>query len=122
MSKHRIIGLHLNEIPKQLETTVIKLLKQCKHCTNGGFKVFFFCNNVSDVEREEFVKRNDSEFLRNTVEIVDKNNEFIFFVVTENGAIDNDYRYKVEGKNIITGLNEYIKLMEHINNREGRRR
>ena len=112
----RSIGLNLDDV-LECELNVIGLLEKCKQHTNGSFKVFLFQNGVPETKVEEFIKRNNKNLINNNIEISNKINERVFFLITKKSSLNENYRYKVEG-NIITGLSEYIKMMQHIINRE----
>ena len=108
----RSIGMNLHDVFEH-ETLIIDLLKKCKKKANGGFKVFLFHNGILETELENFVTRNNGEFMQTNIEITDDFDNSVFFLITKNGTPDVNYRYKVVGS-VESGINHYLRLMQHI--------
>ena len=102
------------------ESDVMKLLLKCRNLSGKNFQVIFWNQSLSKKQCSDFKKRNRAYFHKLNINITDDYSENVWFLI-EN-FLRNDvssYRYKFVG-NLLSGINEYIKIVNHIMRREER--
>ena len=115
MMKYYSIGMKLNDVIKDKDTEQIVLenIRRCSKLVGKLFKVVFWHVNLTEQECKEFVKRNEHLLFEVNTQIT-KMAVPVWFAIDD----DKDSRYRYDG-DILTGISQYIKIINHIKKRDG---
>ena len=101
---------------KILKKKVLENIRYCRKLVGKQFRVIFWNENLSEKECKDFVKKNEHLLFEITTKIT-KRFDTTWFLIESDGD-KSSWRYKHNG-NILEGIASYIKMMKHMNKREG---
>ena len=109
------IGMKLDDVIKDKDTeqTILENIRRCSNIVGKLFKVVFWHVNLTEQNCKDFVKRNEHLLFEVNTKIT-KVQEDVWFLIGEG----NSSRYRCEG-DILQGISEYIKMINHIKKRDG---
>jgi len=115
MLRYYSIGMKLNDVIKNKDTEQIILenIQRCSKLVGKYFKVIFWHDGLTEEQCKEFVKRNEKLLFKVNTKIT-KIQESVWFTVGEGDG----GRYRCEG-DILQGIAEYLKIVNHIRKRDG---
>jgi len=118
MTIHKSITVKLDDVVAdvELEKKIMKKLNKCRNISGKNFKVIFWHKNLSEGDCKRFVKRNQELLFDLNTEIT-KSNKSTWLIIDSNDEMKIPWRYKWSG-GILSGLDEYVKLVNHISKRE----
>ena len=103
-------------IDKDFEKNVLENIRYCRKLVGKQFRVIFWNENLTDIECENFVKRNEHLLFEVTTKIT-KIFEPVWFLIRSEGD-RSSWRYKSDGA-ILDGIASYLKIVKHMNNING---
>ena len=115
MMKYYSLGMKLNDVIKDKDTeqVVLENIRRCSKLVGKFFKVVFWHVNLTEQECKAFVKRNEHLLFEVNTKIT-KVKEPVWFSIGDS----KEGRYRCEG-DILHGISEYIKIVNHIKKRDG---
>ena len=119
MMPYYSIRMKLNDVikDKDIEQTILENVKRCSNIVGKFFQVVFWHENLTEEDCKEFVRRNEKLLFEVNTKIT-KKFENIWFLI--NSINDKSHcRYKYEG-DILGGIAEYLKIINHIKKRDGK--
>jgi len=110
------LKMKLNDVIGKDEKVILENIRRCKLFVGKTFKVIFRNDGLSEEECQDFVKRNEKMLFEIRTQITSKNSPFDSCWILIDTELKNKSkrRFKYEG-NIITGIEEYIKMIKHLN-------
>ena len=112
------IRMKLNDVIKDRDTEQVTLenIRRCSKIVGKLFQIIFWHENLTEQNCKDFVKRNEQLLFKFNTEITKNPKESWFLIGSK---IEKIYqRYRFDG-DIISGLDEYIRLVNHIKKRDG---
>ena len=118
--KYQSVMIKLNDVimDGEVEGKIINKLLECKNLSGKMFKVFFWHKDLTEKDCKEFVMRNEDILFELNTEIT-KLNKDTWLIVDSISENESKWRYKWDG-GIISGLDEYIRLVNHTKKRHRR--
>ena len=115
MMKYYSIGMKLNDVIKDKDTeqVILENIRRCSNIVGRFFKVVFWHVNLTEQECKDFVKRNEHLLFEVNTQIT-KRAVPVWFLIGDG----KDGRYRFDG-NILQGISEYLKIINHIKRRDG---
>ena len=120
MKSSRSIGVFLDLVIGPNEKKIFEQLKQCsRQVAKQHFKVLFFHSGLKETQIKSFIQRNSDDVFYINVDITKDFNRRVFYMIEPESSkiVIWNFRYKFMG-NIIPGLVEYKKLINHVSKRE----
>ena len=94
------------------EERILENIKYCSRLVGKTFKVIFWNDNVSEVDLNKFVKKNQETLFQINTKITKKNYpEQVWFLINSNGD-KCKATYTFSGT-ILNGIASYIKTIKH---------
>ena len=117
MMKYYSIGMKLDDVIKDRDTeqVVLENIRRCSNIVDKMFKVVFWHVNLTEQNCKDFVKRNEHLLFEVNTKIT-KIQEDVWFSIGESKVKDG--RYTFDG-DILQGISEYLKMINHIKKRDG---
>ena len=102
---------------KDIEQTVLENIRRCSNIVGKMFQVIFWHENLLEEDCKEFVKRNEKLLFEVNTKIT-KRFEPVWFLINSRNE-KSPCRYRYEG-DILDGIVEYLKIIKHIQKRDGK--
>ena len=99
---------------KDKEQTILENIRRCSNIVGKMFKVVFWHVNLTEQECKDFVKRNEHLLFEVNTKITKIQEDIWFSIDSEKSS----GRYTFDG-DILQGISEYIKMINHIKKRDG---
>ena len=117
MNRYHSLRLNLDEITSDnsFEEDILQKLLKCRNHIGKEFKLILWNKKISEKDVKLFVKRNNDTLFKLNTKIT-KEFKRVWFLIDQYGEDSSQYRYKWTG-NISKGLDEYIKMINHIRKR-----
>jgi len=117
MIKYYSLRMKLEDVIKDRDTeqTILENIRRCSKIVGKLFKVIFWHNGLSEKDCKEFVKRNEKLLFEVNTSIT-KTKEIVWFSI---GDDVSKSRYSFSGE-ILSGISEYLKIINHIIKRDGK--
>ena len=108
------IGMKLDDVIKDKDEEQIMLenIRRCSNIVGELFRVVFWHENLTEEDCKNFVKRNEHLLFEVNTKIT-KTKEKVWFLIG-----DGKGRYRFDG-DILNGISEYIKIINHMKKRDG---
>ena len=116
MMKYYSMGMNLEDVIKDKDTeqVILENIRRCSNLVGKMFKVVFWNVNLSEQNCKDFVKRNEHLLFEVHTQIT-KRIVPVWFLIGE--GKDKAGRYRFDG-DILQGISQYIKIINHINKRD----
>ena len=120
MMQYYSIRMNLEDVIKDKDTEqlILENIRRCSNIVGKFFKVVFWHENLSEKECKDFIKRNEKLLFEVNTKITKRFESTWFLINSRNEKSSGRYRY--EG-NILDGIVEYLKIINHIKKRDGER-
>ena len=117
MMKYYSIGMKLDDVIKDEDTeqVILENIRRCSNIVGKWFKVVFWHVNLTEQNCKDFVKRNEHLLFEVNTKITKIKEDVWFFI---GDGEDKAGRYRFDG-DILNGISEYIKIINHIKKRDG---
>ena len=117
MMKYYSIGMKLNDVIKDKDTeqVILENIRRCSNIVGKTFKVVFWHVNLTEQNCKDFVKRNEHLLFEVNTKIT-KIQEDVWFSIGESKVKEG--RYTFDG-DILQGISEYLKIINHMKKRDG---
>ena len=100
---------------KNTEQIILENIRRCSKLVGREFKVIFWHVNLTEQECKDFVKRNEHLLFEVNTKITKVQEDVWFSIDSKKGS----GRYTFDG-DILKGISEYLKIINHINKRDGK--
>ena len=109
------IRMNLEDVikDKNTEQTVLENIRRCSKLVGKSFKVIFWNVNLTEQNCKDFVKRNEHLLFEVNTKIT-KTKEDVWFLIGEGDG----GRFTFDG-DILQGISEYLKIINHMKKRDG---
>ena len=118
MMKYYSIGMKLNDVIKDKDTeqVILENIRRCSNIVGKMFKVVFWHDNLTEQNCKDFVKRNEHLLFEVNTKITKRFENTWFLINSRNEKSSGRYRYECD---ILEGIVEYLKIINHIKKRDG---
>ena len=118
MIKYYSIGMKLDDVikDKDIEQVILENIRRCSNIVGRFFKVIFWHENLTEQNCKDFVKRNEHLLFEVNTKITKEYGDVWFLIDSINEK--SIFRYKCES-DILTGISEYLKIINHMKKRDG---
>ena len=112
------IRMNLEDVIKDKDTEqlILENIRRCSNIVGKWFKVVFWHVNLTEQECKDFVNRNEHLLFKVNTKITKRFENTWFLINSRNEKSSGRYRYEGD---IIRGIVEYIKIINHIKKRDG---
>jgi len=119
MMSYYSIRMKLEDVIKDKDTeqTILENIRRCSKITGKMFQVIFWHENLTEKQCKDFVRRNEKLLFEVNTKITKKFEDVWFLINSINEKSSGRYRYEGD---ILQGISEYIKIINHIKKRDGR--
>ena len=122
MMKYYSLEIKLDDVVKDsgLELTILENIRRCSKIVGKTFKVIFWHENLTEKDCRDFIERNEHLLFEVHTQLskgpVDT--WFIIYDYFDRKKIDCRTRYRVEDTDILSGISRYLKVINHLKNKE----
>ena len=118
MMPYYSIRMKLDDVirDKDIEQTILENIRRCSKIVGKLFQVVFWHESLTEEDCKEFVRRNEKLLFEVNTKITKKFENIWFLINSINDK--SNCRYKYEG-DILGGIAEYMKIINHIKKRDG---
>ena len=124
MMKYYSLEIKLDDVVKDsgIELTILENIRRCSKIVGKTFKVIFWHENLSEQDCKDFIERNEHLLFEVHTQLskVPVDTWFIIYDVLDKNKINCRTRYRVEDTDILSGISRYLKLINHLQNKEDR--
>ena len=112
--KFMSLRIKLDDVVKtdDVETQILENIRYCNNVVGSRFRVIFWNENLSTDECKKFIERNEKLLFEVNTKITKEFNYSWFLIVGKNDKSDSRYQFK--GKNILSGIAEYLKVAKFL--------
>ena len=100
---------------KDVEQTILENVRRCSTLVGREFQVVFWHVNLTEQNCKDFVKRNEHLLFEVNTKITKRFESTWFLINSRNEKSSGRYRYEGD---ILSGISEYIKIINHIKKRD----
>ena len=101
---------------KKKEQVILENIQRCSKLVGTYFQVVFWHENLTEKDCKNFVKRNEKLLFEVNSKITKEYGDVWFLIDSINEK--SIFRYKCKS-DILTGIAEYLKIINHMKNRDG---
>ena len=122
MMQYYSLEIKLDDVIKDsgLELTILENIRRCSKIVGKTFKVIFWHENLTEKDCKDFIERNEHLLFEVHTQLskgpVDT--WFIIYDYLDKNKIDCRTRYRVEDTDILSGISRYLKVINHLKNKE----
>ena len=115
MMQYYSLEMKLDDVIKDsgTELTILENVRRCSTLVGMAFQVVFWHVNLTEQECKDFVKRNEHLLFEVHTQIT-KRIIPVWFTIGDNGG----GRYSFDG-DILQGISQYLKIINHMKKRDG---
>ena len=122
MMKYYSLEMKLDDVIKdgELELTILENIRRCSKIVGKTFKVIFWHENLSEKDCKDFIERNEHLLFEVHTQLTKRpiDTWFIIYDYLDRKKIDCRTRYRVEDIDILSGISRYLKVINHLKNKE----
>ena len=122
MMKYYSLEMKLDDVVKDggTELTILENIRRCSKIVGKTFKVIFWHENMTERDCKDFIERNEHLLFEVHTQLskgpVDT--WFIIYDYLDKKKINCRTRYRVEDTDILSGISTYLKVINHLKNKE----
>ena len=118
MIRYYSLRMNLEDVIKNKDTEqlVLENVRRCSKLVGKLFKIIFWHENLTEKECKDFVKRNEHLLFEVNTKIT-KGFENTWFLINSKNE-KSSCRYRYEGGDMLEGIVEYLKIINHIKKRD----
>ena len=119
MVQYYSLGMRLNDVIKDrdIEQTILENVRRCSKIVGKTFKVVFWHEGLTEKDCKDFIKRNEKLLFEVNTKIT-KDFERVWFLIGSNYKTQGSRYSYVHDGDILNGISQYIKIINHIKSRE----
>ena len=122
MMKYYSLEIKLDDVVKDsgTELTILENIRRCSKIVGKTFKVIFWHENLTEQDCKDFIERNEHLLFEVHTQLVKRpvDTWFIIYDYLDRKKIDCRTRYRVEDTDILSGISRYLKVINHLKNKE----
>ena len=122
MMKYYSLEMKLDDVIKdgELELTILENIRRCSKIVGKTFKVIFWHENLSEKKCKDFIERNEHLLFEVHTQLSKEpvDTWFIIYSNSDKNIINCRTRYRVEDDDILSGISRYLKVINHLKNKE----
>ena len=120
MMKYYSLEIKLDDVVKDggLELTILENIRRCSKIVGKTFKVIFWHENLTEQDCKNFIERNEHLLFEVHTQLTKKPIDTWFIIYSPSDKINCRTRYRVEDDDILSGISRYLKVINHLKNKE----
>ena len=122
MMQYYSLEIKLDDVIKDsgLELTILENIRRCSKIVGKTFKVIFWHENLTEKDCKDFIERNEHLLFEVHTQLSKEPLDawFIIYDSYDKSKINCRTRYRVEDSDILSGISRYLKVINHIKNKE----
>ena len=122
MMAYYSLEMKLDDVVKDsgLELTILENIRRCSKIVGKTFKVIFWHENLTEKDCRDFIERNEHLLFEVHTQLskVPIDTWFIIYDYLDRSKINCRTRYRVEDTDILSGISRYLKVINHLKNKE----
>ena len=122
MMKYYSLEMKLDDVVKDTdrELTILENIRRCSKIVGKTFKVVFWHENLTEKDCKNFIKRNEHLLFEVHTQLTKGpiDSWFIIYSYRDKEKIICRTRYRVEDNDILSGISRYLKIINHLQNKE----
>tara|TARA_Y100000593_G_scaffold83012_1_gene156292 strand:+ start:531 stop:875 length:345 start_codon:yes stop_codon:yes gene_type:complete len=101
-----------------LELTILENIRRCSKIVGKTFKVIFWHENLTEQDCKDFIERNEHLLFEVHTQLSKRPIDTWFIIYSPTDKIDCRTRYRVEDDDILSGISRYLKVINHLKNKD----
>jgi hypothetical protein len=120
MMQYHSLEMKLDDVVKDsgLELTILENIRRCSKIVGKTFKVIFWHENLTEQDCKDFIERNEHLLFQVHTQLTKMPIDTWFIIYSPGEKINCRTRYRVEDYNILSGISRYLKVINHLKNKE----
>ena len=116
------LRMKLDDVIKDSDTEkmILENIRRCNKVVGKLFRVTFWHENLSEKQCRDFIERNEHLLFEVHTQLSKKpvDTWFIIYSYKDKNKVGCRTRYRVEDDDILSGISRYLKVINHLQNKE----